>query len=34
MFDHRIATIETLTQIWDYNIALHPGDVRWVYQSA
>ncbi len=30
MFDHRIATIETLTQIWDYNIARHPGDVRWV----
>ena len=34
MFDYRIATTEKLTEIWDYNIAKHPGDQRWVNWKA
>ena len=30
MFSYRIHTAETLKQIWDKNIARHPGDMRWV----
>ena len=30
MFSYRISDKSTLKQIWDKNIARHPGDVRWV----
>ena len=30
MFSYKISTENTLKQIWDKNIASHPGDMRWV----
>jgi len=30
MFNYRIATPQDLEQIWNYNIEINAGDVRWV----
>ncbi len=31
MFEYRVATREDLENIWNLNIARHPGDERWVH---